>query len=60
MISFIDDNLIDVEAEGFDIRTGHGLFRLPKPETIEIARYVEEYGKDINVPTPLSFPYLPF
>lgn len=51
MSRFVNDNLIDVDVEGFDIRTGHGLFRLPKPETIEIARYVEGYGKDINVPS---------
>ena len=50
MERFVADNLLDVDVEGFDIRTGHGLFRLPKPETIEIARYVEGYGKEINVP----------
>lgn len=43
---FIKDNLIDTDEEGFDIRTGHGLFRLPKPETIKIS----DYAKDINVP----------
>ena len=47
MNSFITDNLLDVEKEGFDIRTGHGLFRLPKPETIKIS----DYAKDINVPS---------
>ena len=51
MILFINDNLLDIDVEGFDVYTGYGLLRLPKPETIEIARYVEEYGKDINVPS---------
>ena len=44
---FIMDNLLDVEAEGFDIETGHGLFRLPKPSSIDITKY----AKDINAPT---------
>jgi N-acetyl-anhydromuramyl-L-alanine amidase AmpD len=43
---FIKDNLIDTDEEGFDIRTGHGLFVLPEPETINIS----DYAKDINVP----------
>ena len=40
---FIKDNLIDVEAEGFDKRTGYGLFVLPEPNTIDIKKYVSEY-----------------
>lgn len=51
MILFINDNLLDLDVEGFDIRTAYGMFRLPKPETIDISRYVEEYGKDMNVTT---------
>ena len=47
MECFINDNLLDVDSEGFDIRTGYGLFRLPKPETIKISGY----AKDINVPS---------
>lgn len=43
MFLFIKDNCLDVEAEGFDIRTGHGLFILPEPSTINIKRYVAEY-----------------
>ena len=46
MERFVADNLLDVDVEGFDICTGHGLFRLPKPETIKIS----DYAKDINVP----------
>ncbi len=42
---FIKDNLIDVELEGFDELTGHGLFVLPEPEMIKISDYVT----DMNV-----------
>lgn len=47
MVRFIQDNLIDVEKGGFDEETGHGLFILPKPETIDVYRYIEgniDYG----------------
>ena len=47
MVCFIDDNLLDVDIEGFDIRTGHGVFRLPKPETIKISDYVSELSEGI-------------
>ena len=43
LIQFINDNLIDVEDEGFDIKTGHGLFILPNPLEIDIGKYVPEY-----------------
>lgn len=42
MNRFVMDNLVDVHAEGFDTETGHGLFRLPKPETIKISDYVTD------------------
>ena len=42
LISFIDDNLVDLKTEGFDIYTGNGLFRLPDPETIKISNYVTD------------------
>lgn len=48
MQKFIGDNLIDVEAEGFDDRTGHGLFILPEPETIKISDYAGELSEGIN------------
>jgi subtilisin family serine protease len=48
MFLFIKDNCLDVEAEGFDIRTGYGLFILPEPSTINIKRYVAEY-KEISL-----------
>lgn len=43
LIRFIDDNLIDIEEEGHDIKTGKGLFILPDPATIDIGKYVPEY-----------------
>lgn len=44
LIDFINDNLIDVEEEGFDTKTGHGLFILPEPSEINIAKYIPKYG----------------
>lgn len=49
MFQFKLDNTYDVEEEGFDIRTGYGIFRLPEPSTIDIKRYVPEYKE-----TPLA------
>ena len=43
LIRFIDDNLIDIEEEGHDIKTGKGLFILPEPSKIDISKYVKEY-----------------
>ena len=42
---FIDDNLIDIEEAGFDVKSGKGLFILPEPSTIDIPKYVT----DMNV-----------
>ena len=39
MAKFIADNLLDIEAEGFDNRTGFGCFILPEPSTIDVAKY---------------------
>ena len=47
---FIHDNLIDIEMKGFDIRTGHGLFILPEPTTINIYKYVPDVSSpDDNI-----------
>lgn len=48
LINFINDHLIDVEDEGFDVKTGNGLFILPNPAEIDISKYVPEYkaGED--------------
>lgn len=40
---FAIDNCMDLEEEGHDIKTGHGLFILPDPEKIDIKKYVEDY-----------------
>lgn len=40
MITFINDNLVDTDVEGFDIRTGNGLFILPNPDEIKISNYI--------------------
>jgi N-acetylmuramoyl-L-alanine amidase len=45
LIKFIDDNLIDIEEEGFDVKTGKGLFILPEPSSIDIGKYVKEYSE---------------
>lgn len=45
LIKFIDDNLIDLEEEGHDAKTGKGLFILPDPATIDIGKYVPEYSE---------------
>ena len=36
---FVIDNCIDLEEKGHDVKTGHGLFILPEPETINIYKY---------------------
>ena len=48
MEQFINDNLLDVDVEGFDIRTGHGLFRLPDPDSIKISDYISEASEGID------------
>lgn len=50
LIKFIDDNLMDLEEEGHDIKTGKGLFRLPDPATIDISKYVSEYKEEKKMP----------
>lgn len=42
LLKLIKDNLIDLEEEGFDSKTGHGLFILPKPWKIEYTKYLNE------------------
>jgi N-acetylmuramoyl-L-alanine amidase len=48
LIDFINDHLIDVEDEGFDVKTGNGLFILPNPNDINISKYVPEYSGNID------------
>ena len=49
MERFVADNLLDVDIDGFDVRTGHGLFRLPDPETIKISDYVTDYNTNEGI-----------
>ena len=45
---FIKDNLIDVDEKDFDINTGHGLFILPDPSSVDIYKYVTSEGTDYS------------
>lgn len=47
LLKFIQDNLIDLEKPGFDENTGHGLFILPDPNTIDINKYIEGEPEDM-------------
>lgn len=42
METFINDNLVDTNTEGFDVETGFGLFVLPDPSTIKISHYITD------------------
>ena len=42
LVRFIDDNVMDLKTEGFDIYTGHGLFILPDPTTIKTSDYITD------------------
>lgn len=42
LLKLIKDNLIDLEEEGFDCKSGHGLFILPKLWEIDYSKYLDE------------------
>lgn len=46
---FIKSNLIDLEEEGHDSKTGHGLFILPKPWKIDFKKYLEMEEEEMSV-----------
>ena len=48
LIKFINDNVKDLKTEGHDIYTGHGLFILPEPSTIDVYKYVISDGTDYS------------
>lgn len=48
LIRFIDDNLIDVGEKGFDNKTGHGLFVLPEPSSIDVEKYINKEGEKMK------------
>lgn len=50
MIEFINDNCVDLQDQGFDIYTGHGLFVLPEPASIDIKKYCPDYIGDTQEP----------
>ena len=51
VFDFVMDNIKDIDAEGFDETTGHGVFILPEPESIVLENY-----QDQTVDTPLTPP----
>ena len=52
VIEFINDNCVDLNTKGFDIYTGHGIFILPNPMTIDIKKYCPDYV--VNDITPIE------
>lgn len=42
LIEFIKDNCVDLHEEGFDIKTGYGIFILPDPDSIDVTKYADE------------------
>ena len=47
LLKLIKDNLIDLEEEGHDSKTGHGLFILPKPWEIDYSKYLDEEEEEM-------------
>lgn len=47
LLKLIKDNLIDLEEEGHDNKTGHGLFILPKPWSIDYSKYSDEEEEEM-------------
>lgn len=51
LYKFMQDNSIDLETEGHDHKTGHGLFVLPEPEGVDIWKYIgKEEEPQLNKP----------
>ena len=48
LLAFIRDNLQDLDQEGFDEKTGNGLFILPDPTTIDINKYLIEGDNEMK------------
>lgn len=49
LLKLIKDNCIDLEEEGFDCKSGHGLFILPKLWTINFEKYIEQEEEEMSV-----------
>ena len=45
LIDFINDNVTDLRAKGWDEGTGWGIFRLPDPATIDVNKYLTHVEK---------------
>lgn len=41
LLDFIQDNTIDIDVEGYDTKTGNGVFILPNPENIDVTKYID-------------------
>ena len=52
MTQFIIDHCEDIDEDGFDRRSGYGLFVLPDPYDIDIAKYAGGEEEPINPPNP--------
>ncbi len=51
LYKFMQDNSIDLETEGHDHKTGHGLFVLPDPDEIDVCKYIrKEEEPQLNNP----------
>ena len=51
LYKFMQDNSIDLETEGHDHKTGHGLFVLPNPDEIDVWKYIgKEEEPQLNKP----------
>ena len=49
LLKLIIDYLIDLEEEGFDCKSGQGLFVLPKTWNIDYSKYLDEEEEEMSV-----------
>lgn len=47
LLNFMKDNCEDLETEGHDPKTGHGLFILPKPWEIDFTKYLTKEEEEM-------------
>ena len=47
LLNFMKDNCEDLETEGHDPKTGHGLFILPKPWEIDFTKYLAKEEEEM-------------
>lgn len=46
MLPFIKVNCMDIDKQGYDNRSGYGLFILPEPDLIDISKYINAVKKE--------------